>query len=107
MAGRKPGSAKTGGRKKGTPNKETMSLFKRCERMEADPFKAMIKFVKDETSKYHYEACKELLPYLYPKRSAISVDIDPELAQSAEEILKATKEDKIAILEAELKELKS
>lgn len=41
MAGRKPGTPKTGGRQKGTPNKATKEVIAKLEEMGCDPIEGM------------------------------------------------------------------
>lgn len=63
-----PGS----GRKKGTPNKRTQDLLGRCQASGVDPFQILLDLAShslDETMRFN--AARELLPFLYPKRKAI------------------------------------
>ena len=80
-AGRPSGSAKTGGRKKGTPNKATLSVAEKLEALGCDPIEGMARIAMDESNsaetRGRYYA--ELAQYLYPKRKAADVSV-PEPA---------------------------
>lgn len=77
------GSPKTGGRKKGTPNKVTADLMKICEEEGLDPFRALIKL------SFTSERCLlELCQYVLPKRKAL----DHTFAPSNEELKEILKE---------------
>lgn len=70
---------KTGGRKKGTPNKGTEELFAVCAKYKLDVFEALVKITtetKDHEQKFF--RLLELAPYLYAKRKSVEVGIDPE-----------------------------
>lgn len=84
---------KTGGRKKGTPNKRTFDLMETLRRLDCDPIESLARiangeplrclvhldkengqFVSDEiepTFEQRLTAMKELAQYVYPKRKAI------------------------------------
>lgn len=53
MAGRKPGTPKTGGRKKGTPNKRTLEVAQRLEELGSDPIVGMTEFAKGSITCFH------------------------------------------------------
>lgn len=67
---------KTGGRKAGTPNKNTMDLFAKCEAMGIDVFEEMLKVIHDSDTKPQRRdwMLDRVSQYLYPKRKQIEVD---------------------------------
>ena len=77
--GRKPGTPKTGGRKKGTPNKMTSSLRKRLEK-QLDPFidnlGTLIQRIADP--KERVQAITSVLPYVAPKMATIDMRAEEE-----------------------------
>ena len=96
-SGKKPGSPKTGGRIKGTPNKSTQALYERAEALGVDPFEILLYFAKGDerslgynseqyreteygkvvvvriTPEMRIRAAAEACQYLYPKRKAIEI----------------------------------
>jgi hypothetical protein len=76
-AGRQPGTKKTGGRKKGTPNKNTQLVRKRLEELGFDPIEGMIVIHNEARQEGDLstagQMCKELAQYAYPKLKAIEV----------------------------------
>ena len=72
---------KTGGRKKGTPNKRTRELFE----LNYCPVEELLKLAKrkDTSTDQKIVIHKALLPYFYPQRKAIDIfpydDIEPEI----------------------------
>lgn len=72
-AGRKKGTAKTGGRVKGTPNKKTKMLLDVLGSF--DPANELMKlYRKAESLDVKVTICKELMKYVYPQRRAIEID---------------------------------
>lgn len=78
--------AKTGGRKKGTPNKRTMMLQDLLDKNDLDPIRGIIESLQDldgisafsnsekiTIAKEKASIYLELLQYLYPKRKAIEL----------------------------------
>ncbi len=92
MAGRKPGCAKTGGRKKGATNKRTIAKLLKideyCAKKGYDPLHAMVDIATDETMDLDIKfAChKEVAKYLHSQRKAV------ELAGKDGEAIKITVE---------------
>jgi hypothetical protein len=89
--GKIKGSIKTGGRKRGTPNKKTLFLHQLLEEKELDPIQGIISALRDLDSVVVYapedqinlakskaNIYLELMQYLYPKRKAIEIDSDDE-----------------------------
>jgi len=100
--GKKPGPKKGqrfGGRKKGTPNRDTQTLAEKAKEIGADPFETLILFAKGDWSALGYDseyqikvtkggetvneftispelrksAASDACQYLYPKRKALEV----------------------------------
>jgi hypothetical protein len=67
MAGK--GNAKTGGRKKGIPNKETICVQDVCRRFGYDPLEAQIHIAKDPAThpSLKVKINIDLMQYIYPK----------------------------------------
>ena len=62
---------KTGGRKKGTPNKRTLNFIDNLN--DYDPLKSLLKIVQDDNTPLdtRIKINLDLLPYIYPKRKSI------------------------------------
>lgn len=67
----KKGFPKSGGRKKGTPNKASLPIEELCQTLNCAPAKVMIAFCKSKNPAVRFQAAKELMQYLHPKRKAI------------------------------------
>jgi hypothetical protein len=69
-AGRPAGLPKTGGRKKGTPNRATLALRETFAAMGYDPLVEMAKMTYDKknTPELIFQCHREIAPYIYPKR---------------------------------------
>lgn len=101
------GGPKTGGRKPGTPNKETKELFDVCLKNGVEVFEAMVILAKQETDPFSkFAMLKEIAAYLYPKRKALEVQIKSEIEKQAEEFANLPKQKQIELLETEVKRLK-
>lgn len=61
------------GRKKGTPNKSSLPIEEVCRFHNCNPLEALIECMKDPEQRFN--AAKELMQYLYPKRKALEVSI--------------------------------
>lgn len=107
--------SKTGGRVKGTPNKQTQSLHEIAEKLECNPFEVLLHFAKGDYEGLGYseyqqrvtktgevvdeltippglrqKAAKDACEYLHPKRKAIEhTGKDGEKLFSIEEYLKS------------------
>jgi hypothetical protein len=68
--------AKTGGRKRGTPNRKTGELVERLETLDCDPLAALVAVAADPTTPLEIRVSinKELLAYVFPKRKSIDVE---------------------------------
>lgn len=77
--GRKPGLPKTGGRKKGTPNKMSASIRKRLEE-QLEPFldNLGLLIAKIEEPKDRVQAITQILPYIAPKMATIDMKSEEE-----------------------------
>ena len=65
---------KTGGRKKGTPNKKTTELMELLG--DYNPIQRLIEIAKDENTSLDMQVKinLDLLPYIYPKRKSIDMN---------------------------------
>ncbi len=79
---------KGAGRKAGTPNKATQSLFEKCESMGIDPFQALLEICGDPDIQIRLSALKEVCQYLYAKRKALEVtgEMDVKLMERVKEL---------------------
>ena len=82
---------KTGGRKRGTPNKRTADLIERLERLKCDPIEALARIAKGAEKAGDLDLARrchaDLMPYRYarqkPVDAPVSIDL-PVPASSAE-----------------------
>lgn len=68
---RPKGTPKTGGRKRGTPNKATIPVAELCDAKGCNPIEALIEFCVSSNPGFRFQAAKELSQYIHPKRKAI------------------------------------
>lgn len=75
---RKPGTPKTGGRQKGTPNKPKQALLETIQAKYPDyhPVIAMAEIANDpnKPDDMRFMAHKEIAQYIEPKRKAVEMD---------------------------------
>jgi hypothetical protein len=72
MAGRKPGTPKTGGRQKGVPNKATRTLKEIAREYTAEAVEALVGIIRDSDSDAaKVSAAKEILDRGYGKASVV------------------------------------
>lgn len=73
MPGRKPGAPKSGGRKKGTPNKATAAKEAQIAASGLTPLDFMLVALRDEQNAFdvRMDAAKAAAPYCHPKRSPV------------------------------------
>ena len=78
------GKPKTGGRKRGTPNRRTLEVQEQLVAVGCDPIEGIATIAMDEDNppELRLRAYAELAPYLYPKRKAIQ-----HTGEGGEEIL--------------------
>ena len=71
--GRPAGLPKTGGWKKGTPNRRTQDVIDRLAKLKCDAIEGMAKIAldKDAPLKIRAQMFKELAQYVAPKKKAI------------------------------------
>ena len=71
--GRPAGTPKTGGRKKGTPNRATLAVAEKLAALNCDPLEGLAMIAEDKSNslEIRMRCYAELLPYLYPKRKPI------------------------------------
>jgi len=70
-------SRKTGGRKKGTPNKKTKEVIERLKELNCDPIEGMAKIAQTALDSDDLalagQMYKELAQYVAPKRKAVEI----------------------------------
>lgn len=68
---------KTGGRKRGTPNKKTLDAAERLAALGCDPLEGMARIAMSEDAELPLRGRMyiELAQYLYPKRKAVDVAV--------------------------------
>src|SRR5688572_10138878 len=73
MAGRKPGTAKTGGRQKGTPNKATAAKAAEVAATGLTPLDYMLTMLRnpDELPANRMWAAEKAAPFVHPKLAAV------------------------------------
>ena len=72
------GLPKTGGRRKGTPNRATLLLREKLAALDCDPAEALVKIAKDLKTPVGLKASiySTLLPYVHPKRSCVDDSVE-------------------------------
>lgn len=81
--GPKPGSPKTGGRKKGTPNKLSTLARQKAEELGVDPFEVLLYFTAGDWKSLGYDARTEVIGFSATGDEIIDYTIPPELRQRA------------------------
>ena len=73
--GRQPGTPKTGGRKKGTPNRVTRLIAETLQAEHVDPIIGMARMAKNTklAPELRFRAYAQLAEYLHPKRKAVEL----------------------------------
>ena len=73
MAGRKPGTPKTGGRTKGTPNKASVAKEAAIAASGLTPLDFMLAALRDDTKAFdeRMDAAKAAAPYVHPRRAPV------------------------------------
>jgi hypothetical protein len=72
MAGKGGSDHRRGGRKKGTANKLTQDLRARLIEAGFDPADGLLELAQDKEDKHlRFQALKELMQYVYPKRKTM------------------------------------
>lgn len=96
------GHARYGGRKAGTPNKQTKTLMEKCEARGFDIWEAMMDLANDPADKnIRLSALREMLKYVYPQRKAteITAQIDQKIADRVKELEQMSDEELKKIVE--------
>ena len=72
--GRKKGTPKTGGRRRGSRNKRTRELLERIESSGITPLDYMLATMRDPElpMELRFEAAKSAAPYVHPKLAAVA-----------------------------------
>ena len=72
---RPPGLPKTGGRKPGTPNKQTKAIARKLAKLGCDPIEGLAKIALDPKTEptLKVRCFAELAQYVYPKRKAVDL----------------------------------
>lgn len=73
--GRPVGRAKTGGRKKGTPNKRSLEFSEALRELAFSPVDELVRQIRGEhvSALDRARLCLEMLPYLFPRRKPIEL----------------------------------
>jgi hypothetical protein len=76
--GRPVGLRKTGGRKKGTPNHDTLALTAKLDAISCDPLMELAKIGMNKKNpiEIRVRCFSELASYMYPKRKPVDDSID-------------------------------
>ena len=76
--GRPKGLVKTGGRKAGTPNRNTQDLIERLATLGCDPIEGLARIAMDPATKpeLKFRCFAELAQYVHPKRKATDILIE-------------------------------
>jgi hypothetical protein len=69
---------KTGGRKKGTPNRATLALKEKLDTFGCDPLLELAKMAMNEANplEIRVRCLSEIAPYVYPKRKPVEWSSD-------------------------------
>ncbi len=95
MVGRKPGTPKTGGRRKGTPNRATAAKAAEIMASGLAPLDYMLSVMRDENNPrdVRLDAANKAAPYVHPKLTAVehsgSIDQRHSLSDMTDEQLAA------------------
>lgn len=100
------------GRKKGTPNKRTLTIMERVEASGLDPIDVMLELMRDPDKSIAMTAAKEVAQYIYSKRPQgihVSGSLTPSVQREVEELSGKTDEelDQIIEIESKPKQLKA
>jgi hypothetical protein len=76
--GRPIGLPKTGGRKRGTPNRPTLTLKEKLETINCDPLLELAKIAMNDKNPIdiRVRCLSEIAPYVYPKRKPVDDSIE-------------------------------
>jgi hypothetical protein len=76
--GRPPGQPKSGGRKKGTPNRLTQDAAEKLAALGCDPLEGMAKLGMDPqiSPELRFRCYAEVAQYVYPKRKPVETTVE-------------------------------
>lgn len=77
--GRSQGTAKTGGRKKGTPNKRSLELAETLDYLGRNPVDELFALIPQLQAKEQAQILLGFLPYLYPKRKSLDLTVQEQV----------------------------
>jgi hypothetical protein len=69
---------KTGGRKKGVPNKDTLNLEERLRELKFDPVAELIVALSTQPPYQQVDSILKMWEFLYPKRKQMELSSSPE-----------------------------
>ena len=84
---------KYGGRKKGTPNKETAALRERVGKLLDDNWDKIEKDLEEVTGKERLDIYTKLLEYALPKLSRVELEQDEEKERPVKDLSKLTEQE--------------
>ncbi len=93
--GRQPGAPKTGGRKRGTPNKRSLDLVETLDRHNFNPIEKLFGIIPELSAKEQAHVLLGILPYLYPKRKSLDFTLQSEEPPTAETMSKEERQVKL------------
>ena len=78
---------KTGGRKRGTPNRATLVLREKLAALGCDPAEELVKIARDSKTPVGFKAhiYSVLMPYMYPKRTFVDDSVEERASGKAVE----------------------
>ena len=88
------GLPKTGGRKKGTPNKKTKDVMELLESMGCNPIERLVSIAEDPEVDVavRVRIYAELASYIFPKRKSMSIDMSVKTEPYQQRLIKLLKE---------------
>lgn len=96
------------GRKKGTVNRSTAAK-QLCEELGIDPLKILLELCQSNDKHLKLQAAKEVCKYVYPQQKAIELnaEVDMAVADKVSEFEALDKNEKIRLLEENLRALRN
>ena len=85
---------KTGGRKKGTPNKRTQAVIDKLEELGCDPIEGMVRIAEDENNpvEVRVQCYKELAQYTAPKMRTVQHTTEEQPPVTREQLVSRLRE---------------
>lgn len=90
--GKKPGTPKSGGRKKGTPNKVTKDIRSRIAEFIEGNFETYCDKMSELDGRDYVRAYNDMCQYVLPKLQSVAVDAVVEKAKTIEDKLQELSE---------------